>query len=302
MQFELHRPRSHPDLIEAVWEQRSAEPRSWRILPSGRVELIFRLGPAFELQKACVLRPGADPIRQFCFLSGLHTRPLDLSFDELHVFGVRLHPVAVRALFGLPCSAVRDGAVEGHLVLRDLDRIEDRLRAAPDFPARARFVEHELVTRLRASPHLREAQRMRVLATALPTESRTKGTDVLRRLGYSRSHAHRRFHEWFGQPTSNVIRLTRFVRTVRALHVRHHSLTEIGHGLGYFDQAHFIRDFREFSGMTPGEYRARQGAVPGQLDLEWDAHTIRAAAADARLPRAPRQPPAGAPESPRGPT
>jgi len=28
---------------------------------------------------------------------------------------------------------------------------------------------------------------------------------------------------------------------------------------GYYDQSHFIRDFRDFTGMTPSVYRARRG-------------------------------------------
>ena len=34
------------------------------------------------------------------------------------------------------------------------------------------------------------------------------------------------------------------------------SLTHLAQELGYFDQAHFIHDFRSVCGVTPGTYRA----------------------------------------------
>ena len=36
-----------------------------------------------------------------------------------------------------------------------------------------------------------------------------------------------------------------------------HSLSFIGQELGYYDQAHFIREFKQVTGMTPGKYRKR---------------------------------------------
>lgn len=266
MHFESYRPRALPDMVEEIWEQRSAEGQRWRILPTGWVELIFRLGPPFTLQKARLLGPDADPLRQFCFLSGLHTRPLDLSFAGFHVFGIRLHPVAVRALFGVPCSEVRDGAADGDLVLGDLARIEDRLRMAPDFLSRARWMEDELSTRLWNRDTLSTAERMRRLSAMLPSVI-ASGGDISRLVGYSRSHTHRIFAEWLGQSTTHVIRMTRFVCATQALHGVDASVSRIGYRLGYFDQAHFIREFRKYSGMTPGEYRRQKGATPGQLAL-----------------------------------
>lgn len=267
MEFQRYRPTRLPGLVAQIWEQRCATPRRWRILPSGWVELLFRLGPPFSLREARVLEPDAAPIRPFCFLSGLHTGPLDLTFESFHMLGVRLHPVAVRALFGIPCSEVRDGAVDGALLLDDVARIEDGLRSAADFGGRARWLEAELGRRLWNAEGLETAERMRELARRLPIGAARPARALQDRLGYSRTHAHRLFREWLGQSATGAIRLARFVRATATLHTSSDPLTQIGYRAGYYDQPHFIREFRAFSGMTPGEYRRRAGGSPEQLSL-----------------------------------
>jgi methylphosphotriester-DNA--protein-cysteine methyltransferase len=56
------------------------------------------------------------------------------------------------------------------------------------------------------------------------------------------------------------LRVARFQRVLAAIHaapaVDWGDAVEQG---GYFDQSHFIRDFREFSGFTPTEYLIRRG-------------------------------------------
>jgi AraC-like DNA-binding protein len=48
----------------------------------------------------------------------------------------------------------------------------------------------------------------------------------------------------------------RFDRAVRLLRSgAGHDLAQLGLACGYFDQAHFIRDFRRYAGSTPGDYQ-----------------------------------------------
>src|SRR5262249_32741425 len=52
-----------------------------------------------------------------------------------------------------------------------------------------------------------------------------------------------------------------FARTLRFQHAQERlmfdpeiDLTGLAHDCGYFDQAHFIKDFKQFAGQTPTEY------------------------------------------------
>jgi AraC-like DNA-binding protein len=65
-------------------------------------------------------------------------------------------------------------------------------------------------------------------------------------------------------------RLTRFSKAYRLHEIfPEWNWTRIAHECGYFDQMHFIRDFREFAGVTPGimEKELDNNRVRLQADL-----------------------------------
>lgn len=47
------------------------------------------------------------------------------------------------------------------------------------------------------------------------------------------------------------------------------SLTELAYRTGYFDQAHFIKDFKRYTGMTPGQYLKTNFDQQGQYLWYW---------------------------------
>lgn len=80
----------------------------------------------------------------------------------------------------------------------------------------------------------------------------------------SRKHLAERFHEQVGVPPKTLARILRFEHVVeRIVASGGRRLSQHAHASGYFDHAHFDRDFRDFTGMTPREYLAMR--VPAYL-------------------------------------
>ena len=73
------------------------------------------------------------------------------------------------------------------------------------------------------------------------------------------------FREQLGVPPKTMARILRFQKAVRLLGTSTQlRWAEIALRCGYYDQAHFNRDFRDFAGASPGEFLAQRisnGAV-----------------------------------------
>jgi AraC-like DNA-binding protein len=73
---------------------------------------------------------------------------------------------------------------------------------------------------------------------------------LARSLGVSERQLERRFLAQVGLSPRSFATLKRFERALE-LARRGRSLTEVAHEAGYFDQPHFNRDFRRFTGLSP---------------------------------------------------
>ncbi len=137
-------------------------------------------------------------------------------------------------------------------------RIAAQLREAPSWEARFAVLESFLAARMAQGPAASTA-----VAWAFDKLSEKGGLveigALAAELGWSRKRLIARFREQLGLPPKTLARILRFHRAIGRLDgADEPRWAEIAHACGYYDQAHFNRDFREFAGTTPGEFLRRR--------------------------------------------
>jgi len=167
--------------------------------------------------------------------------------------GAQLQPGAARLLLGAPAGELAGGHVRlDDLWGRPADLARERLLEEPN-PARRLFeFESLLAARLRLVHRLHPAVAMALERFAVTNDVR----GVVAESGYSHRRFIALFHEAVGLTPKLYCRVRRFQRALACAALgKSVNWVDVSLAAGYSDQSHFNREFLEFAGLTPGEYR-----------------------------------------------
>lgn len=239
--------------VRAFWvlEGEVAEDRPYihRTLATFSPELIFHYKRPFE-----ELTPGNR--QEKTFLTGIHAQTGRIRRfvvkEEFGIFGVFLEPYAIPALFGIPSAAIANELPDLFALLGQEGKdLEEQMMFAANTAARIELVTSFLQRRLSVLPRPEIIHATRIIYER-------KGQLNLRRLAddccLSQRQFERKFKETIGFTPKTFSRIVRFRSLVAGNRKHYHSLAEMAYDFGYCDQAHFIDDFKEFSGYTPHAY------------------------------------------------
>lgn len=231
-----------------------------RILPDGHPELVWNLADPF-LRHA----PGAPPRRQAAALVvGQILGPLVLQpTGRIDLLGVRFRPEALGAfLGGVPTHELTDRDVAVEEVLgRRLGTMAEEASEAPTAGARVALVLERLETELRrALPIDRRVADVVVLLGRTNGDRVDRVDRVATMVGLGTRQLERLFLERVGIGPKRLARIARFQGLVSRLgSVGQEGWAALAIRCGYFDQAHLIRDFREFAGEPPAAFLRSRG-------------------------------------------
>jgi methylphosphotriester-DNA--protein-cysteine methyltransferase len=231
-----------------------------RLLPDGAIELILDLteGPKRWLDPERDPRPRSV---QRSWISGQHSRHILIETTESSsMMGVRFRPGGAHPFLDVPVSELNDSVVEMECLWgARAHELRERILGARSIEERFRHLERALLERgqgrLESDPYLSHA----LSRIAMPGE-RPSIRSLARELGFSQKWLVRRFLERVGLKPKAFARVMRFQCVLQKLERESRvSWSFLAQEAGYFDQAHFIRDFETLSGLTPSRYLVERG-------------------------------------------
>jgi AraC-like DNA-binding protein len=133
-----------------------------------------------------------------------------------------------------------------------VNEVEEKLAIDSTDKQRIKIVEHFLLTQLK------DIQGDKLIIEAVKLIYQSKGTirvkELNEKLFISQSPFEKRFRKVVGTSPKKFTSIIRFNSVLDNLNETK-SLTEICYENNFFDQAHFIKDFKNFTGQTPEQYK-----------------------------------------------
>jgi len=230
-----------------------------RLLPDGSMELVINLREEkvrmYDRQNIgqCQTFPGSIVIGAQSEFFVIDTA------EQAAVIGVHFKPGGAFPFFKLPAGELHNEYVALETLWgRDAKDLRERLLEAPTADAKFGVLEQYLWKRV-AKP----LERHPAVGFALREFQGAAGArtvaDVSGQIGFSARHFIQVFADEVGMTPKLFCRVQRFQETVRRIGMGQRvGWAGMALDCGYFDQAHFIHDFRAFSGLNPSAYAAQR--------------------------------------------
>ena len=236
---------------------------------SAAVVLIVSFGAPYRIADAD--DPGRMTDHPLGFIGGLSEgHAVSQATGDACCIQVMLSPLGAHRLLGcLPMRELSNRTIGlDALFGAEAERLAARLHDAPGWDARFGIVDGFIAERVAraGAPPAGVAHAWRRLCES---DGRMEIGALAREIGCSRKYLLSCFREHVGLAPKSVARVMRFERAVRLLGRAGADVrwSDLALGCGYYDQAHFIRDFRQFAGTTPGAFlRAKLDGRPSADD------------------------------------
>jgi AraC-like DNA-binding protein len=254
----------HPSLrdhVKCFWvlERRyTPEHPAEDVTPDAFVELILNFGTPYVLRT----ESGADREMPRAFLVGLQKKPLRFFCEgTVKLVSTRFHAWGVLPfLTDRAAKSVELASTSGR-EWNDLAAAIEPLARSGDDAAAVAVVEDHLIERLLTATV--DPKKVSDAARMLHVQKgRFRMAELAERCRLSSRQLERQFRDVVGVSPKGLARLIRFEEIRKRLMFDPAlNLTALAHEFEFADQAHFIRDFKELAGRTPGEFAREMWAI-----------------------------------------
>jgi len=223
------------------------------IIPDGCIEMIFTLG---------------DDVKRYTSNDKFLIQPREMVLGQItesffieptgyvNTFAVRFYPYGFANFVSIPIKKLANKETPLELIFgkKQSQELRQKIKRAANTKARIKIVEAFLLNKLKNKSTIDHIVKTTVDMMLL-TKGSTPIKSILKNDLSKRRQIERKFFEKVGispKKLGKVIRLQAVLKML--LNRQSKNLTELAYDNEYYDQAHFTKDFKEFTGTTPKEF------------------------------------------------
>jgi len=218
-----------------------------RVYPCGYATMVFHYGSPAIFQK----KDSSKYIEPNLVICGQQTSYYDLSLSgKTGMILIVFRPHGVKSFFNFPITEL----LNENLSLQDLINnesieLEDKLFNSPNNRQRITHLENFLIKRL---IHINEFERVEHAIKIIEnSKGQIKAQDIAHEICLGIKQFERTFSKYVGINPKKFASIVRFQNVIQIESKNNKSMSQLAYNNGYYDQSHFIHDFKSLTGLTP---------------------------------------------------
>ncbi len=253
MNYQVYEP--VPELqpfVKCIWtleEEKNSSPVRQRIVPDGCMEMIFHYGDLYRQY----FEDGTSIIQPRSFIFGQITKFIEIAPTGVSgVVAARFLPDGLMPFLNIPVSALENRAVDLADIFGEKGKqLESTVITATNNQQRIELISSFLLSLL-ADPKTIDTITKTCVEVILASQGQLNVIELADKMNTNRRNLERKFTAAIGMSPKQLSRAVRLQATLKMLEQKKFgSLTSLAYENGYYDQAHFIKDFKEFTGISP---------------------------------------------------
>lgn len=240
--------------VKVIWSMESEE--CWappmRILPDSCVELVIHFNQPYKTTYS----NNTSEIQPQSFVVAQMKNFIEIEPNgKIGMISIRFSAQGAYHFFGMPMKEIANGIVDLKLIWNNLAKeIEERIVESTNTEQRIQKIQHYLLAQL----HKNGKADLTVdycLNLIYSSKGQIRVEDLSFKTGISNRQLVRKFNMSIGLSPKEFTRIIKFIGSLDYIKSnRETNLAEAANHCGYYDQAHFIHDFKEYAGLTPTQF------------------------------------------------
>ena len=228
------------------------KPVKQRVLPDGCMEMIFHYGDLYQQY----FEDGSSILQPRSFVFGQITSYIEIAPTGITgLVAARFLPDGLTPFLDIPLSSLENKAVDIITVFGKKGKeLEKKVIASANNAERIKLIETFLLSRL-VDPQTINTVTKNCVDIIFRSQGQLDVLELAARLKINRRNMERKFVSAIGLSPKQLSRVVRLQATLKMLEQKNFSsLTSLAYENGYYDQSHFIKDFKEFTGTSPKSF------------------------------------------------